>query len=376
MTITININGLSLCHKGSNGWVHNTLPDVCKTPAKGVPVPYENEAYSRDLVKGTTTCFADGGHMIANLGSEFAISVFDEPGTMGGVKSGTNMAEADWITHSFDVFFEGKPACRLTDKMFMNHRNTVSLAGEQQLALSEREIRDDLCPAICYCSSAWRAAPEATELATDADFWQDVLEKQGSFNPDAITSRTKQECVAKQFSSGWPIYTPDLAHTDMLPEVTYSVPDFGPLMSGSTPPRTTYPGGPTAPASPPRAMGQVGKGKTYGKGETVRWDFTVLKDPSKPVSPENLGKYVEIKFDGDELTKNQKEAVEALKERGESDKLLVIEESDCGCGDEKRARQKQDAMERELTGEGAPKPHTGPQNPPFLPGPGGIPIPI
>lgn len=135
--VTININGLTLCHKGSQGLVHNTLPDVCKTPDDGDPIPYENEAYSKDLVKGTTSVFADGGNMIANLGSEFAISVFDEPGSMGGIKSGTHMAEADWITHSFDVFFEGKPACRLTDKMFMNHRNTVSLAGEQQGWLNE-----------------------------------------------------------------------------------------------------------------------------------------------------------------------------------------------------------------------------------------------
>lgn len=53
--ITININGLTLCHKGSSGVSHNTLPDVCKTPGEGVPVPYDNEAYSADLVKGTTS---------------------------------------------------------------------------------------------------------------------------------------------------------------------------------------------------------------------------------------------------------------------------------------------------------------------------------
>ncbi|EHM2232042.1 hypothetical protein WDS27_000853 [Salmonella bongori] len=54
-----NINGLTLCHKGSNGISHNTLPDVCKTPPFGVPVAYENEACSADLVKGTVSVFAD-----------------------------------------------------------------------------------------------------------------------------------------------------------------------------------------------------------------------------------------------------------------------------------------------------------------------------
>ena len=128
MAITININGLTLCHKGSGGISRNTLPDVCKTPPKGIPKPYSNTAYSEDLAKGTTTVFADGGNMIGNYGSIFARSTGDEPGSMGGVKSGTFTAEADFISHSFDVFFEGKAACRLTDKMYMNHRNTVNMA--------------------------------------------------------------------------------------------------------------------------------------------------------------------------------------------------------------------------------------------------------
>lgn len=142
--ITINVNGLTLCHKGSGGVTHNTLPDVCKTPPLAIPVPFENEAYSADLIKGTSSVFADGGNMIANFGSCFAKSVFDEAGSMGGVKSGTFKAEADWISHSFDVFFEGKPACRLTDKMFMNHRNTVNMAGLIQPPLPELDVASDM----------------------------------------------------------------------------------------------------------------------------------------------------------------------------------------------------------------------------------------
>src|SRR3989442_6002855 len=69
---TININGLTLCHKGSDGISTATLPDVCKTPSPGgpVPVPYSNVARSSDLAKGTTTVQADGGNMCANYGSE------------------------------------------------------------------------------------------------------------------------------------------------------------------------------------------------------------------------------------------------------------------------------------------------------------------
>jgi hypothetical protein len=149
MSVTININGLTLCHRGSGGVTHNTLPDVCKTPDKGIPLPYENEAYSRDLAKGTTTVSVDGGHMAAKLGSIFAKSVFDEGGSMGGILSGTHNAEADFITHSFNVFFEGRPACRLTDKMWMNHRNTVNMAGLDQETLSY--IASQIKHFVCEC---------------------------------------------------------------------------------------------------------------------------------------------------------------------------------------------------------------------------------
>lgn len=40
VAITININGLTLCHKGCDGVSHNTLLDVCKTTPFGVPVPF------------------------------------------------------------------------------------------------------------------------------------------------------------------------------------------------------------------------------------------------------------------------------------------------------------------------------------------------
>jgi hypothetical protein len=154
MSLTININGLTLCHRGSGGVTHNTLPDVCKTPDKGIPKPFDNEAYSKDLANGTTTVFADGGNMIGNFGSIFAKSTLDAGGMLMGIKSGTVLAEADFITHSFDVFFEGKAACRLTDKMWMNHRNTVNMSGLLQPHLSGYTGTDPIMKAACevFCT--------------------------------------------------------------------------------------------------------------------------------------------------------------------------------------------------------------------------------
>jgi hypothetical protein len=130
VTVSILINKLTLCHKGDGeGTVTATLPDVCKTPPSTLPVPYPNVAFAIDLAGGTTTVFVDGGNMAAHKASVFATSTGDEPGTLGGVKSGVNMAEASWLSYSMDVFLEGLNACRLTDKMLLNHGNTVSMAG-------------------------------------------------------------------------------------------------------------------------------------------------------------------------------------------------------------------------------------------------------
>ena len=163
MSVTVLVNpgsnGLTLCHKGSNGISQATLPDVCKTPTPGgpVPMPYPNIAFSSDLAKGTTTVHADGGNMCANYGSEFSKSTGDEPGTIGGVKSGTFIKEATWISFSFDVKLEGKGACRLSDKMFHNHENTVNAAGEVQAPLSG----DDLKKRLLQCDEAKKRYEEA-----------------------------------------------------------------------------------------------------------------------------------------------------------------------------------------------------------------------
>lgn len=133
MSITVKVNGTvnSLVHKGSNHFSAATIPDVCKTPSPGgpVPLPYPNVSMSNSLNKGTTTVNADGGNMVAIKGSEFSMSQGDEPGTAGGVKTNTFKKESTWILYSFDVKMEGKGACRLTDKKFQNHENTADMMG-------------------------------------------------------------------------------------------------------------------------------------------------------------------------------------------------------------------------------------------------------
>lgn len=126
----ISVNNLGLTYKGTIGLSMATIPDVCKTPSPGgpVPLPYPNIAEQSSLSDGTTTVFAKG-KMIAIKGSHYSRSNGDEPGTVGGVKSNVNMKATDWITYSFDVKMDGQNACRHTDKKFHNDKNTVDLAG-------------------------------------------------------------------------------------------------------------------------------------------------------------------------------------------------------------------------------------------------------
>ncbi|RWP24102.1 MAG: DUF4150 domain-containing protein [Mesorhizobium sp.] len=132
MTSHISVNNLGLTYKGTIGISMATIPDVCKTPSPGgpIPIPYPNIAQQSSLSDGTTTVFAKG-KMIANKGSHYSRSNGDEAGTVGGVKSNVNMKATDWITYSFDVKMDGKNACRHTDKKFHNDKNTVDLGGNQ-----------------------------------------------------------------------------------------------------------------------------------------------------------------------------------------------------------------------------------------------------
>ncbi len=305
MSLTININGLTLCHRGSGGVTHNTLPDVCKTPDKGIPIPYENEAYSRDLVKGTTSVFADGGNMIANLGSEFAKSVFDERGAMGGVFSGTHLAEADWITHSFDVFFEGKAACRLTDKMFMNHRNTVNMSGLSQDALSPFDkFASIVCPKFC----ALVKRMEAGEKLKPGETWTRKLQGELAEHADELAKlgvkfeKSAVVAAVKGAAEAWG-----------RKAITKFGASFGARLFTKAIP----------------VVGWVSAAyDVYEAASLVKQGYDLMR-----VRPDFIlgdGKVGDIKFPGDAWDKNpgQKEAYEAL--NGEGDPPL-IDKKKCKC---------------------------------------------
>lgn len=165
MPVTIQVNGgtLSLVHKMSNGISTATIPDVCKTPSPGgpVPVPYPNIAQTITLTNGTTTVKGDK-IMTANKGSKLALSNGDNAGTVGGVKSNVFMKEATWILYSFNVKLQGKNACRLTDKMFHNAENCANLAGVIQALVAAGLSEDEaklICQAFCEVQEEYDKGP-------------------------------------------------------------------------------------------------------------------------------------------------------------------------------------------------------------------------
>lgn len=157
MIPTVIVNKLTVVHKKSDGKAVCSMPDVCKTPTPGgpVPLPYPNLALSKDLVNGSRTVKADG-QPIALKDSEFATSTGDEPGSAGGVASGVTRGRAKFVNYSMNVKVEGKNVARLTDPMTMNGNgpNTSTVAEVQGNQLPPiDELKDILCKAFCWCDA-------------------------------------------------------------------------------------------------------------------------------------------------------------------------------------------------------------------------------
>ena len=219
MGVTIHVNGTSnsLVHKGSNGFAKCTLPDVCKTPSPGgpVPIPYPViVSRSGNLSKGTKTVKVDGKKMAAIKGSEFTRCIGDEAGTAGGVKSSTNMKEATWILYSFDVKLDGKGACRLSDKMMMNHGNTACLSGETQAPVVVKPMLEcGECGSYSKLQKK-RAAPdyERDHIPSKAAVLQAAKNKKPGMSKEEL------KCVKRKVSArGITVAIPKSAHRKFSP---------------------------------------------------------------------------------------------------------------------------------------------------------------
>ncbi len=119
-------NGRSILHKGDGGVQTCPIPDVCKTPSPGgpVPIPYVNVANDSDLAKGAKKVKVEG-KMPAIKGAELSMSTGDEAGSAGGgVVSSKIKGKLTWAMCSMDVKFEGQGVIRFLEICLHNGNNS------------------------------------------------------------------------------------------------------------------------------------------------------------------------------------------------------------------------------------------------------------
>jgi len=148
----VDANGRSILHKG-HGMTHTCpVPDVCKTPSPGgpVPIPYVNVAMDSDIADGAETVQIEG-NPIANVGAKIATSSGDEAGSAGGgLMSSKIKGTVTWKMGSLDVKAEGKSVVRFLETNFHNGNafNTTGPApGEGEMAWAN-DFEGD-CP-VCH----------------------------------------------------------------------------------------------------------------------------------------------------------------------------------------------------------------------------------
>jgi uncharacterized protein DUF4150 len=134
MGMSVEANGRSVLHKG-HGMTHAAaVPDVCKTPSPGgpVPIPYPNFAMDSNLVDGASTVNIEG-NPLANVKSKISTSTGDEPGSAGGIMSSVNKGTCTWKMGSPNVKAEGESVVRFIDTSFHNGNgfNTSWIDGGQ-----------------------------------------------------------------------------------------------------------------------------------------------------------------------------------------------------------------------------------------------------
>ena len=124
--MTVFANGRSILHKGDGRVQTCPIPDMCKTPSPGgpVPLPYINVASDGDLAKGAKKVKVEG-NMPGIKGAELSMSSGDEAGTAGGgITSNKIKGKLTWAACSSDVKFEGQGVIRFLEICLHNGNNS------------------------------------------------------------------------------------------------------------------------------------------------------------------------------------------------------------------------------------------------------------
>lgn len=123
-------NNNEIATKSSDGKSAACFPDVCFSPptppATGVPIPYANTCFAKDITNGSKTVIIGGAEVALENYSYFKSSVGDAPATHAlkkGIRSGNVDGRGFFQTWSQNVKVEGKGVCRHMDLVTHNHTN-------------------------------------------------------------------------------------------------------------------------------------------------------------------------------------------------------------------------------------------------------------
>lgn len=106
------------------------FPDVCKTPSPGgpIPIPYPNTGQLSSCDKVSSKVFIEKKETVVE-NSRIPRSQGDEPGTLKGVVSNTNMDCIAFKKYSPTVYAEGKKVVHHTAMTAHNGSNANFPAG-------------------------------------------------------------------------------------------------------------------------------------------------------------------------------------------------------------------------------------------------------
>jgi hypothetical protein len=158
-------------------------------------------------------------------GSRFYPSYDDEPGTGGGVTSGVNRHEATWLSWSPNVFMEGRPVTRLTDKMLMNRGNTVSVGGYFTGNPEGHSVTllNSFCDSACECKG--KGNQKCVEQDLDRKFAGSRDQNNGVW-PEATYAKQGKDWLLRRGPDGLPI------QGDFHPDFWFTRPDITVLKDG------------------------------------------------------------------------------------------------------------------------------------------------
>lgn len=142
-------NNNEIAAKSANGKSAMAFPDVCFSPPtpppSGVPVPYPNTCFAKNIAKGSRSVFIRRKEIALEDKSYFKTSTGDEPATPAlkkGIISGKIKGKCYFQMWSPNVKVEGRGVDRHMDIVTHNHRN-------QPNALLQKYRARDTLPKEC-----------------------------------------------------------------------------------------------------------------------------------------------------------------------------------------------------------------------------------